>query len=63
MDGRPNKMKATLEELMIGGVTTNQDFCYMILNNTEYVKGDFNTGFIGMKIDSLLEYDDNEWFS
>lgn len=52
-----NKMKATLEELMIGGVTTNQDFCYMILNNTEFVKGDFNTGFIGMKIDSLLEYD------
>ncbi len=53
-----NKMKATLEELMISGVTTNQDFCYMILNNSEYVKGDFNTGFIGMKIDSLLEYDE-----
>ena len=52
-----NKMKATLEELVIGGVTTNQDFCYMILNNSEYVKGEFNTGFIGMKIDSLLEYD------
>jgi acetyl-CoA carboxylase biotin carboxylase subunit len=52
------KMKATLEELVIGGVTTNQDFCYMILNNSEYVKGKFDTGFIGMKIDSLLEYDD-----
>ena len=52
-----NKMKATLEELMIGGVTTNQEFCYMILNNSEYVKGKFDTGFIGMKIDSLLEYD------
>jgi acetyl-CoA carboxylase carboxyl transferase beta subunit len=48
------KMKATLEELVIGGVTTNQDFCYMILNNSEYVKGKFDTGFIGMKIDSLL---------
>ncbi|MBN2605265.1 MAG: ATP-grasp domain-containing protein, partial [Bacilli bacterium] len=54
------KMKATLEELMIRGVKTNQDFCYMILNNLEYVKGDFNTGFIGKKIDSLLEYDDYE---
>ncbi|KFZ27002.1 MAG: Biotin carboxylase [Candidatus Izimaplasma bacterium HR2] len=53
-----NKMKATLEELVIGGVTTNQDFCYMILNNADYVKGEFDTGFIGMKIDSLLEYDE-----
>jgi len=52
-----NKMKATLEELMIGGVTTNQDFCYMILNNSEYVKGTFDTGFIGKKLDSLLGYD------
>ncbi|MBU1019697.1 MAG: ATP-grasp domain-containing protein, partial [Firmicutes bacterium] len=54
------KMKATLEELMIRGVKTNQDFCYMILNNLEYVKGEFNTGFIGKKIDSLLEYEDYE---
>lgn len=53
-----NKMKATLEELIIGGVKTNQDFCYMILNNAEYVKGEFNTGFIEMKFESLLEYDD-----
>jgi acetyl-CoA carboxylase biotin carboxylase subunit len=54
------KMKATLEELMIRGVKTNQDFCYMILNNQDYVKGEFNTGFIGKKIDSLLEYEDYE---
>ena len=53
-----NKMKATLEELIIGGVKTNQDFCYMILNNPDYVKGKFDTGFIGMKFESLLEYDD-----
>jgi len=53
-----NKMKATLEELIIGGVTTNQEFCYMILNNADYVRGKFDTGFIGMKIDSLLEYDE-----
>lgn len=53
-----NKMKATLEELIIGGVTTNQEFCYMILNNADYVRGNFDTGFIGMKIESLLEYDE-----
>lgn len=55
-----NKMKATLEELMVGGIKTNQNFCYMILNNLDYVKGDFNTGFIGKKMDSLLEYEDYE---
>ena len=54
------KMKATLEEFVIGGVKTNQDFCYMILNDRDYVNGEFDTGFIGKKIDSLLEYEDYE---
>lgn len=52
------KMKATLDELLITGVKTNQDFCYMILNNLDYVKGNFDTGYIGKKIDQLLEYED-----
>lgn len=55
-----NKMKATLEELVIEGVKNNREFCYRILNNNEYVKGTFDTGFIARKIDSLLEYDDYE---
>ncbi len=54
------KMKATLDELLITGVKTNQDFCYMILNNLDYVKGKFDTGYIAKKIDQLLEYDEFE---
>lgn len=54
------KMKATLDELLITGVKTNQDFCNMILNNLDYVKGNFDTGYIAKKIDQLLEYDEFE---
>jgi len=50
------KMRATLEELVISGVDTNQTFCYMILNNPDYVKGSFNTGFIEKKMSFLMEY-------
>jgi len=58
-----DKMKATLDELIIEGVNNNRQFCYKILDNSEYVKGDFDTGFIPKHIDSLLGYDDYEWFS
>lgn len=54
------KMRATLEELIIDGVKSNQDFCYMILNDSEYCKGEFDTGYIAKKIDQLLEYEDYE---
>ncbi len=54
------KMRATLEELVIDGVKTNQDFCYMILNNSDYIKGSFDTGFILKAIDNLLGYDQYE---
>ncbi len=54
------KMKATLDELLITGVKTNQDFCYMILSNRDYEKGNFDTGYIGKKIDQLLEYEEIE---
>jgi len=55
-----DKMKATLDELIIEGVNNNRQFCYKILDNSEYVKGDFDTGFIPKHIDSLLGYDDYE---
>ena len=54
------KMRATLEELVVEGVDTNQTFLYMILNNTDYTKGIFDTSFVDKKIDSLLEYEDYE---
>jgi acetyl-CoA carboxylase biotin carboxylase subunit len=54
------KMRATLEELVVEGVDTNQTFLYMIMNNTDYTKGIFDTSFVDKKIDSLLEYEDYE---
>jgi acetyl-CoA carboxylase biotin carboxylase subunit len=54
------KMKATLDELVISGVKTNQEFCYRILESQEYIDGKFDTGYIPKKLDELLEYDDYE---
>jgi len=54
------KMRATLEELVVDGIDTNQTFLYMIMNNAEYTKGIFDTSFVDKKIDSLLEYEDYE---
>ncbi len=55
-----NKMQATLDELVIDGIKNNREFCTRILDDPEYVKGTFDTGFIARKIDTLLEYDEFE---
>ncbi len=54
------KMRVTLEELVVEGINTNQAFTYMIMNNPDYIKGNFDTSFVEKKIDSLLEYGDYE---
>jgi len=41
-----NKMRSTLGELILEGVTTNIDFQYEILNSEEFQKGEFSTAFI-----------------
>ena len=55
-----DKMKATLDELVIDGVKNNRQFCMNILENAEYVEGVFDTGFIPANIDALLGYEDYE---
>ena len=40
------KMRSTLGELILEGVTTNTDFQYEILNNEDFQKGEFTTDFI-----------------
>jgi len=54
------KMRAALEELVIQGIDTNQTFLYMIMNNPDYLKGNFDTSFIQLKLERLLEYDEDE---
>ncbi|MFH5881559.1 acetyl-CoA carboxylase biotin carboxylase subunit [Liberiplasma polymorphum] len=51
------KMRATLEELIIEGVPNNQTFLTMILMHPDFVKGDFDTGFIEKNLEGLLDYE------
>ena len=44
------KMKRALEELVIDGVDTNRDFLFEILKNPNFIRGNFDTGFIEREI-------------
>jgi acetyl-CoA carboxylase biotin carboxylase subunit len=52
------KIRAALEELVIKGINTNQTFLYMIMNNPDYIKGNYDTSFINHRLERLVEYDD-----
>ncbi len=54
------KMIASLDELIIDGVDNNREFCLKILENDEYQRGEFDTGFIVRHLESLLGYDSHE---
>ena len=52
-DDRENaiiKMKRALDEFAIGGVITNIDFQYEILEHEDFINGDYNTSFIEKKL-------------
>jgi acetyl-CoA carboxylase biotin carboxylase subunit len=40
------KMRSTLGELVLDGVTTNLDFQYAILNDPDFQKGEFDTSYL-----------------
>ena len=45
-----SKMKRALEELVIEGVDTNQDFIYSIITNHNFIRGNYDTSFIEKEI-------------
>lgn len=45
-EGAIDKMRSTLGELILEGVTTNLDFQYELLGNADFRKGIFDTGFL-----------------
>ena len=45
------KMKVALDECVIDGVDTNIDFLYQILENENFVSGNFDTSFISKEFD------------
>ena len=40
------KMKRALEELVIEGIVTNRDFLFEVIKNPNFIRGNFDTGFI-----------------
>ncbi|NLK95813.1 MAG: acetyl-CoA carboxylase biotin carboxylase subunit [Clostridiales bacterium] len=44
------KMKRALLEFAVGGITTNIDFQYSLLEMDEFVKGEYDTSFLGKKM-------------
>lgn len=49
-------MRRALEELMIDGVKTNSSLSYLILHDPEFMKGEYDTGFIDRKLDSFVKW-------
>lgn len=49
------KMHSALGEFVIEGVTTNLDFQYDILNDEDFIQGNFSTSFIAEREDVLLK--------
>jgi acetyl-CoA carboxylase biotin carboxylase subunit len=49
-------MRRALEELMIGGITTNESLSYLILHDPEFMKGEYDTGFMDRKLDTFVTW-------
>jgi len=49
------KMRRALEELIIDGIITNNEFHYYIMHHVDFVKGDFDTSFVGKFLEELAE--------
>lgn len=45
-----SKMKRALEEIVIEGIQTNQDFLFDIIRNPDFIRGNFDTSFIEEKL-------------
>lgn len=47
------KMRSSLEQLMIDGIKTNIEFQYLIMYNTEFVRGFYDTSFVKSFIETV----------
>ena len=52
--GAIRKMRRALEETIIDGITTNSKLQHLILYNKDFVKGNYNTGFIERELENFL---------
>ena len=49
------RMKRALSEFGVGGVKTNIEFQYWLLETEEFLNGDYHTGFLGNKLKEKME--------
>lgn len=49
------KMRIALEELIVDGIDTNEEFHYLILHNKKFVDGKYSTGFAKELIEELKQ--------
>lgn len=50
------KMRRAIEETIISGITTNLAYQYSILHVNEFIRGDYDTGFIPKYHDEIIEW-------
>lgn len=50
------RMRRSLEELVIEGPATNTDLLHQILHHPDFVRGNYNTGFLEEHLDILLAW-------
>ncbi|OUQ81687.1 acetyl-CoA carboxylase biotin carboxylase subunit [Flavonifractor sp. An100] len=49
------RMRRSLEELVIEGYPTNAALAHLIMHDAEFVRGQYDTGFLDRNLDKLLE--------
>ncbi|WP_162146912.1 acetyl-CoA carboxylase biotin carboxylase subunit [Acholeplasma granularum] len=55
------KMRIALEQLVIDGIKTNIEYHYAIMHATDFIKGNYDTGFVA-KFNGLIQGEYNESF-
>jgi acetyl-CoA carboxylase, biotin carboxylase subunit len=53
------KMRVALEQFVIEGISTNIDYQYLIMHNPDFIKGQYDTGFIA-RFNMLVEAKNRE---
>ena len=53
-------MRRALEELVIQGYPTTADFCHLILHHPDFIKGQYDTGFLAAHQEELLNWEKEE---
>lgn len=49
------RMRRALEELIIEGYPTNAALAHLIMHDSEFVRGQYDTGYLDQNLDRLLE--------